>query len=142
MKRICTWFVVLGLVLSAGAVSMAEPIDGPRESAQTQRPGGVGAGVLSVVANLFYIPAKTVYAVSGGLVAGVAYAFSGGDADVVGPIVNASLRGDYVILPAHIRGQDKVDFVGRKPVHEMARIEAEVPAALPESEGESAEAAF
>lgn len=140
MKRICTWFMVLGMALFVGAGSMAEPISGPQESAETQRPGGVSAGMLSVVANLFYIPAKTVYALSGGLVAGVAYAFSGGDADVVGPIVNASLRGDYVILPAHIRGQDKVDFVGRKPVHEMARIEAEVPAALPE--GESAEASF
>ena len=74
-----------------------------------------GVGTACVFANLIYGPVKFLYATGGALVAGAAYAFSGGDEDVARPVVNAALRGDYVITPDHLRGKKSLEFIGRTP---------------------------
>lgn len=78
-------------------------------------------GAALIGANLLYVPAKLVYAAAGGIVAGAAYAVSGGDADVVDPIVAAAISGDYVLEESHLRGRQPVEFVGRHEAHERAR---------------------
>ncbi len=74
-----------------------------------------GMGAATVVANLVYGPVKLVYALCGGLVASMAYAFSGGDEEVARPIVDASLRGDYFVTTNHLRGKEDLEFIGRRP---------------------------
>jgi len=74
-----------------------------------------GLGAVSAVTSLVYGPVKLGYALGGGLVAGMAWAASGGDAAVAKPILDASLRGDYVITPDILRGERSVQFVGRPP---------------------------
>jgi hypothetical protein len=70
---------------------------------------GAAAGLTSVV----YAPIKVIYAAGGSVVAGLAYVLSGGDAEVAKPILDASVRGDYVVTPDHMRGDKTIEFVGR-----------------------------
>jgi len=85
-------------------------------AAQAESPAKeFGVGTATVVANLFYGPTKLLYAIGGGLVASIAYAFSGGDVAVARPIVDASLRGDYFVSKSHLRGEEDLEFIGRRP---------------------------
>ena len=83
---------------------------------RAETPGSEFAiGASCALTNLLYGPVKVFYALGGGLVATIAYGFSGGDMDVARPIVNAALRGDYVLTPDHFRGTRQWEFVGRSP---------------------------
>ena len=81
-----------------------------------------GIGTATVMANLLYGPTKLLYAIGGGLVASIAYAFSGGDVAVARPIVDASLRGDYFVSTGHLRGERDLEFIGRRP--DLERMDA------------------
>ena len=83
-----------------------------------------GRGAVVGLAYLLYVPVKLIYATGGALVAGIAFAFSGGDSDVAGPIVDASLRGDYVVTPAHLDRRERLEFIGRPPRQHQAAEEA------------------
>jgi hypothetical protein len=73
----------------------------------------LGAG--SALISLVYAPVKLVYATCGVLVGGLAYAFSGGDAEVANVVLTPSVLGTYVISPAHLTGQQEFEFFGRDP---------------------------
>lgn len=106
----------LGLALGL-AVPLATPAPARAENAAKE----FGLGVSCVAANLVYGPAKTFYATGGGLVAGMAWLFSGGDDEVARPIVDASMRGDFVLGLDHLRGKQPIEFVGRSPEQERMR---------------------
>jgi hypothetical protein len=74
-----------------------------------------GYGAASALCSLVYSPVKIVYAGVGSLVSGFAWVLSGGDNAVAKPILTASLRGDYVVTPAHLRGDRSIVFIGRDP---------------------------
>ncbi len=99
---------------AAGIVLLAAP-------AQAGAAKDFTTGAALIVMNIVYVPAKVIYAAAGGIVAGAAYAVSGGDSDVVDPIVAAAVSGDYVIEEAHLRGKKPVEFIGRLERHEQAR---------------------
>ena len=80
-----------------------------------------GLGAVSAIFSLVYGPVKIVYAVVGSTVAGLSWVLSGGDGDVAGPILNAAVRGDYVITPSHLRGEQSLEFVGRPPEDQALR---------------------
>ena len=103
-----------GLALAATVLLSAPP-------AQADTTKDFTTGGALILANVFYMPAKLVYAAAGSVVAGAAYAVSGGDADVVDPILAAAIAGDYVIEEKHLRGKEEIEFVGRLPAHEQAR---------------------
>jgi hypothetical protein len=86
-----------------------------------------GWGAAAALSSLVYAPVKLVYAMGGGLTAGLAWLFSAGDSDVVNPIIDASLRGDYVLTPEHLRGQREIEFIGRSPSHSTAHQEGPPP---------------
>jgi hypothetical protein len=97
------------LVASAALVSLvAQPVavraEEPVESA--------GWGVLAVFANVGYMPAKTIYALMGGLTGGLAFLCTGGDLDTASSIWEPSLGGTYVLTPGMIRGEDQILFAG------------------------------
>lgn len=116
----------LGLLLAGGL--FAAP-------AQAGTTTDVSTGAALIGANLLYVPAKIVYAATGGIVAAAAYAVSAGDAAVVDPIIAASIRGDYIIEEAHLRGKKPVEFIGRLEAHERVRDVATGP---PPDQGEDA----
>lgn len=110
--------------LSAGlglALGLAVPLVAPEPARAENAAKEFGLGVGTVAANLVYGPAKTLYAAGGGLVAGMAWAFSGGDHAVARPIVDASMRGDYVLGLDHLKGEQSIEFVGRSPEQEEMR---------------------
>jgi len=112
--------VRLAAILVVLCVQLATPAPVAARSA-----GGEAAlGSVCALGNLVYGPVKMVYALFGGLVGGVAYALSGGDGAVSMPILNASLRGDYMITPEHLTRQEDLEFIGRDPEHRRALEEA------------------
>lgn len=105
---------IAAFCLSAASGAMAESID-EATTDDERLENEAGMGVASAAASLLYGPAKLVYAGGGGFIAGMAYLVSAGDNDVVMPILNASLRGDYVLTPDHLQGREPIEFVGRDP---------------------------
>jgi len=79
-----------------------------------------GFGALAAISSLIYGPAKVVYALGGAVVGGVAWVFSAGDNDVAIPIWTRSVRGDYVVTPQNLRGEEPLEFIGRDPAPQYA----------------------
>jgi hypothetical protein len=71
-----------------------------------------GVGVACALSNVVYGPVKLMYALLGGFTAGLSYAFTAGDLDVTRTILDTSVNGDYVVEPAHIRGEKPLQFIG------------------------------
>ncbi|MEN8160020.1 MAG: hypothetical protein ABFS41_08120 [Myxococcota bacterium] len=90
----------------AGTLTMA-PVSA---SAVDAKEAGLGAAC--ALTNLVYGPVKLIYAAFGGLTAGIGYALTAGDVDVARVILDTSVNGDYVIEPAHLRGEKTLAFVG------------------------------
>ena len=109
MKRIVRSFVALGVcALVLGLV--------PRTAfAAEDMASEAGIGALAAISSAVYGPVKVAYAVGGAVVGGVAWVFSAGDNDVSMPIWNRSVRGDYVITPGNLRGEEPLEFIGRDP---------------------------
>jgi len=77
--------------------------------------GEAGTGLVCFGATLFYGPAKTLYALAGTFVGGAAYLLTGANLDTARQIWVPALRGDYVISPRILRGEDVLDFSGSDP---------------------------
>jgi hypothetical protein len=84
-----------------------------------------GWGVLSATVSLLYGPVKVCYAGLGLTIGGMAWGLTGGDRGVMDSIITASVRGDYVITPAHLRGEDTIEFLGRDPVYRRQEVVAD-----------------
>jgi type IV secretory pathway VirB2 component (pilin) len=101
------------LIALAAATSLALT---PAPAAAAESPGTeYGLGVGCAFINLVYGPVKVLYATGGAIVSGFAWVFSAGDTDVSRPIWDASMRGDYMIVPDQLRGRRGLDFIGRAP---------------------------
>ena len=96
----------------------AEPAPAPSPEVATRQNLGYGFG--SVVASLFYSPVKVTYAGLGLLTGGVGYLLSAGSTDVANDIIFPAVKGDYVITPSHLKGEERVVFVGAPPPAEPA----------------------
>jgi hypothetical protein len=79
-----------------------------------------GIGSAAAVSNLVYGPVKVAWATCGTLIAGFAWAFSGGDGEVASTVLTRAVRGTYVITPDTLKGQREVEFVGRSPQYRSA----------------------
>jgi hypothetical protein len=81
-------------------------------------------GSTCALSNLVYGPVKMTFSLIGGLVGGLAYVFSFGDAEASTPIIRCALRGDYVITPAHLRRERELELCGRSDEQRAARDHA------------------
>ncbi len=75
----------------------------------------LGYGVGSVLANVFYMPAKLIYAGLGVIGGGLGYVLSGGNTETATSILDPAVRGNYVVTPSHLKGEEPLVFVG--PIH-------------------------
>lgn len=66
----------------------------------------------TILSNVFYFPAKVLFAAGGAITSGVVFLGSLGDSSVSRPIWDASVYGDYLVTPAMMAGEDRVRFVG------------------------------
>jgi hypothetical protein len=96
--------MVGALALPAGALA--------EETRQAGRDAGIG--LATVVANIFYIPAKVGYAAVGGITGGLTYALTGGNLEAAEKVWVASGGGDYVLSPQHLQGRERIQFSGTR----------------------------
>lgn len=76
---------------------------------------GIGIGTASALSSLIYGPCKILYATGGVVVGGLSWAFSGGDAEVAKTVMTPAIYGDYVVSPAVLTGEEKLEWYGRSP---------------------------
>ena len=98
--------LLAAVLVTAPSMAFAES-----DSAVVSKESGLGAA--SAISSLFYGPVKIVYALGGVIIGGFAYAFTAGDTEVAKTVFTRSLRGDYVITPAILTGEDRLEFIGR-----------------------------
>jgi len=98
------------LVPSAWSQESAPPSSS--QSTEGGTPSSAGMQAAAGVSTLFYLPLKLVFAIGGGIVGGLAYAFSGGNEQVAKNIWDTSLYGTYIITPDHLQGNRPIRFLG------------------------------
>lgn len=101
-----------------------EKDEGSTEATESQGALGIAAVLVTIPYSIF----KVVFALSGGIVGGLAYVFSGADEKIAKKVWDVSVRGTYVITPDHLRGDKSVRFLGVPPEEEAA---AELPLGEP-----------
>ena len=107
-RRRLALLVVVFVIAASPGLARAQQHD-----EATWENGGLGAA--AVLCSLVYGPVKVATAVLGLVVGGLSFPLSGGDSDVTMRVINTSVRGDYVVTPAHLRGEKPLEFWGRAP---------------------------
>ncbi len=69
-----------------------------------------GMGTATVLANVFYMPTKLVYATLGGITGSFAYVLTGANYQVAERVWTPSLGGNYVLNPEQLRGNQPIYF--------------------------------
>src|SRR5688572_7814220 len=108
------------------AAAVAASLGMPRDARASDYPNEAGWGALSGLANVGYMPAKTIYALIGGLGGGMAYVCTGGDYQTASNIWEMSLGGTYAVTRNMLRGEDRIQFAGTPS---DAQASSEAPAA-------------
>jgi hypothetical protein len=101
---------------------------------------GVGVGAGTVVGNLFYVPAKVVYGVLGGITGGASYLLTGGNTQTANTIWRSSLGGDYVLTPGMVAGQKPIHFSGPTSTAPQPNNQSAMPAASGSTTGSGSSA--
>jgi hypothetical protein len=123
--------VAVALVLALGMVSVSpsawsqESLPPSSETTEGGSASSAGMGAAAGVSTLLYLPLKAAFAIGGGIVGGLAYAFSGGNENAAKSIWTTSLYGTYIITPDHLRGDRPIRFLG------VPETEASAQAAAP-----------
>ena len=100
-----------GALLACLAVFVTSPGLAQADSAGAE----AGYGILAGLCSLVYAPVMVVYALGGAVVGGFAWVFSAGDNDVARAVVTPAVRGDYVVTPSNLRGDEELEFIGKDP---------------------------
>ncbi len=82
------------------------------ESTEGGTASSAGMQAAAVLTTLVYFPLKAAFAIGGGIVGGLAYAFSGGNEQAAKSIWDTSLYGTYLITPDHLQGNRPIRFLG------------------------------
>lgn len=112
----CFRAVAILLVLALGTVTVAPSAwsqdSAPSNGSEGGTASSAGMGVAAGLSSLLYFPLKAVFAIGGGIVGGLAYAFSGGNENAAKSIWTTSMYGTYIITPDHLRGDKPIRFLG------------------------------
>jgi len=92
-------------LLSAGPAPAAEP-------APSEPPSEWGISAAAWVLTVPYGAAKVAYAIVGGTVGVLTFAFSGGDTDAAMSVWATSMGGNYIITPDHLKGREPLRLTG------------------------------
>ncbi|MGQ0667594.1 MAG: hypothetical protein ACT4O4_11215 [Nitrospiraceae bacterium] len=92
---------------------------------------GAGMGAASAASTIVYFPFKAAFAIGGGIVGGLAYAFSGGSEQTAKNIWIPSMYGTYLITPEHLTGDRPVRFLGVAAESERAMADTAPMSGLP-----------
>jgi len=121
MRRIVIAVLVVGLVLGATRVRelrAQDEHDTALHAEQQRAPedespaASLGWGMAAVGTNIGYIPAKMLYALTGGLVGLLAWGVTLGNSDVALGVLQPALGGTWVVTPEMLRGDAPIMLVG------------------------------
>lgn len=86
----------------------------PPSSQSTEGGSASGAGMQAAAgfSTLLYLPLKLAFAISGGIVGGLTYVFTGGNEQAAKSVWTTSLYGTYIITPDHLEGNRPIRFLG------------------------------
>jgi len=92
----------------------AQDVPPPASEEATTDAGASNAGMEAAAAlsTIVYFPVKLAFALGGGLVGGLTYAFTGGDEEAANRVWQASMEGNYIITPENLTGEQPIHFVG------------------------------
>jgi hypothetical protein len=108
-------FLLLALCIVTMAPSARSQENTPPPSTGNTEGGtasSAGMQAAAAVSTILYFPFKAAFAIGGGIVGGLAYAFSGGNEQAAKSIWDTSLRGTYYISPDHLQGNRPIRFLG------------------------------
>lgn len=113
MRRV----VITGLAVLLAVAAVRPPslyAQGEHPAAQEEPSAwsGLGWGMAAVGTNIGYIPAKTIYALGGGLVALLAYGLTVGNGDTAQGILHPAFGGTWVVTPDMLQGKEPILFAG------------------------------
>lgn len=110
--------VAIGLVVALCTVPSVpsawsqEPLPAAASDTEGGSASSAGMGAAAGLSTLLYLPLKAAFAIGGGVVGGLAYAFSGGNENAAKSIWTTSMYGTYIITPDHLRGDKPIRFLG------------------------------
>ena len=111
--------VAVFLLLALGTVTMvpsawSQESTAPPSSESTEGGSASSAGmqVASGFSTLLYLPLKLAFAIAGGIVGGLTYAFTGGNENAAKSVWTTSMYGTYFITPDHLEGNRPIRFLG------------------------------
>jgi len=113
--KLVTVFLLLALCIVTMAPSAWSQESTPPPSTGNTEGGtasSAGMQAAAAVSTILYFPFKAAFAIGGGIVGGLAYAFSGGNEQAAKSIWDTSLRGTYFISPDHLQGNRPIRFLG------------------------------
>ena len=120
------------------AAAVAATLGAPRAVRAEDYPNEAGWGALSVLANVGYMPAKTIYALTGGLTGGIAYVCTAGSYDTARNIWEMSLGGTWALSPAMVRGDEGIHFAGGQTATSAAAAAKSAPSTYGEGDSDTA----
>ena len=116
-RRIAKWSRTVGVVMIVtfmgltmippGSTLADDQVSGRDSSDDT------GIQVASWALTVPYCIGKSAFAVAGSVVAGLGYAFSGGNSKTAESVWTTSVYGTYILRPAHLRGEEPIHFLGK-----------------------------
>ena len=101
-----------GMGSALSALALAGLLGLAPASASAADAKSVGVGAACALSNVVYGPVKLIYALLGSFTAGLGYALTAGDIGVTQTILDTSVNGDYVVEPAHLKGEKPLQFIG------------------------------
>lgn len=117
---------------TAACLVVGTATHGRAEENQFARDFGLGMGAVGV--NIFYMPAKFVYATLGAITGGFAYVLTGANLKNAKAVWTPTLGGTYVVTPSMLRGDDRILFSGETEARSATvrvRDEGAAPAGTP-----------
>jgi len=113
-KLVLTFLLLALCTFTMAPTAWSQESMGSASSASTEGGDTSSAGmqVAAGASTLLYFPLKAAFAISGGIVGGLAYVFSGGNENAAKSIWTTSLYGTYIITPDHLQGNRPIRFLG------------------------------
>jgi len=87
----------------------------PPPSSESSEGGSASSAGMQAAAGLLTIPyvaCKAAFAIAGGIVGGLTYAFTGGNEQAAKSVWTTSMYGTYILTPDHLQGNRPIRFLG------------------------------
>ncbi|MBH0193940.1 MAG: hypothetical protein HP492_19620 [Nitrospira sp.] len=102
--------MLIAAVLSVGMAVVANPASAEEPASVDSKTVGLQAA--SWLLTVPYGAVKSAYALSGGMVGGLAWVATGGNIEPAKGVWVPSMTGDYIVQPENLTGEKRLQFVG------------------------------